>query len=209
MKNLILDIDGTLWNSTGVVADGWNKALREADVPELRNLVITPERLREEFGKTMSVIADDLFGPIPPETKARLLELCCRYEHEAIVANTKDITYPGVREAMRELSEKAGLYIVSNCQDGYVELVMEKNGIADIIRDYECYGHTGLTKDRNIRLVVERNKLEDVWYVGDTDGDQDASRKAGVGFIHAAYGFGQVSGADHTIQKFSDLLSLV
>lgn len=209
MKNFILDIDGTLWDSTGVVATGWNKAIKEAAIPELKELVITADILKKEFGKPMDVIADDLFGPIDPAKKAALLKLCCQYEHQAIVENTKDITFPGVRESLRELSKKAGLYIVSNCQDGYIELVMEKNGISDIIKDYECFGRTGLQKDENIKLVVERNALEDVVYVGDTAGDQEASKKAGLPFVFAFYGFGNVSDADYVIKEFSDLLELV
>ena len=208
MKNFILDIDGTLWDSTAVVAVGWNRAIREAAPQEIQNLVITADSLKKEFGKPMDVIADDLFGPIDAKSKAELLKLCCKYEHEAIVANTKDITFPGVRETLRELSSKAGLYIVSNCQDGYIEIVMQKNGITDIIRDYECFGRTGLQKDENIRLVVERNKLEDVFYVGDTAGDFEASRKAGVPFVFASYGFGSVTGADYEIKQFADLLQL-
>ena len=218
MKNFILDIDGTLWDSTGVVAVGWNRALKEAAVPELDGLVITADSLKKEFGKPMDVIADDLFGDIAPAKKAALLKLCCKYEHEAIVENTKDITFPGVRETLRALAGSAdgrekyarcGLYIVSNCQDGYIELVMEKNGITDIISDYECFGRTGLQKDENIRLVIERNKLENVMYVGDTAGDFEASKKAGVPFVFASYGFGSVTGADYEIKEFADLLKLV
>ncbi len=209
MKNFILDIDGTLWDSTAVVATGWNRAIREAAPKEIRDLVITPDSLKKEFGKPMDVIADDLFGEIDAKSKASLLELCCKYEHEAIVANTKDITFPGVRETLRSLHGKAGLYIVSNCQDGYIEIVMQKNGITDIIQDYECFGRTGLQKDENIRLVVERNKLDNVLYVGDTAGDFDASRKAGVPFVFASYGFGSVTGADYEIKQFADLLKLM
>ncbi len=217
MKNFILDIDGTLWDSTEVVAVGWNRALKETAVPELKDLVITADSLKKEFGKPMDVIADDLFGPIDADKKTALLKLCCKYEHEAIVNNTKDITFPGVRETLRALAGddkhgkpgKCGLYIVSNCQNGYIELVMEKNGITDIIRDFECFGRTGLQKSENIKLVIERNGLDDVYYVGDTAGDFDASKKAGVKFIFASYGFGDVTGADYEIKQFADLLKLV
>ncbi len=27
MKNIILDVDGTLWNTTDIVADSWTRAL--------------------------------------------------------------------------------------------------------------------------------------------------------------------------------------
>ena len=88
-----------------VVADGWNRAIKEAAPQEIKDLVITSDSLKKEFGKPMDVIADDLFGPIDAKSKAKLLELCCKYEHEAIIANTKDITFSGVRETRSSATE--------------------------------------------------------------------------------------------------------
>ena len=158
----------------------------------------------------MDVIADDLFGDIDKEKKAGLLKVCCGYEHEAIAECREDLTYEGVRETLRELSENNRLYIVSNCQDGYIELVMEKNGIADIISDYECFGHTGLQKDENIRLLMERNGIEpgEAFYIGDTYGDYTAVKKAGIRFVFARYGFGEVSSPDEVIDSFTELKSI-
>lgn len=208
MNHLILDIDGTLWNTTAVVATAWNKAVKEFAIEELKDLNITDKILQKEFGKPMDVIADDLFGDIDPKLKADLLEVCCRYEHEAIENNTEDLTYKNVRETLHKLAENNKLYIVSNCQNGYIELVMEKNNITDIISDIECFGHTGLQKNENIRLLMERNGIEEAYYIGDTFGDYDASKKAGVKFIFAEYGFGEVPESDGTIKEFSDLLSM-
>ena len=43
--------------------------------------------------------------------------------------------------------------------------------------------------------------------MGDIQGDYEASKKAGVGFIHAAYGFGSVPEAQHKILAFSELVT--
>ena len=83
------------------------------------------------------------------------------------------------------------VFIVSNCQSGYIELVMEKTGITEYVKDFECFGDTGKNKDENIKLIVERNNLKKPVYVGDTQGDYEACTKAGVPFIWAAYGFGR------------------
>lgn len=208
--NLIFDIDGTLWNTTGVVAGAWNKAVREKDYPELKNLNITDKMLQKEFGKPMDVIADDLFGDIDPVKKAELLKLCCVYEHDFIAENTKDLSYEGMRETMHELAGKNKLFIVSNCQDGYIELVIEKNGLSDIISDFECFGHTGLQKDENITLLMERNGLNpsDTVYIGDTMGDYEATKKAGLKFVFARYGFGDVPNPDYVVDSFRELLNL-
>ena len=102
------------------------------------------------------------------------------------------------------------LFIVSNCQDGYIELVISKNGLEKEIKDFECFGHTGLQKDENIRLLMERNGLtdKDTVYIGDTLGDYTATKKAGLKFIFASYGFGEVETPDYVIKEFKDLLSV-
>ena len=210
MKNLIFDIDGTLWNTTGVVAGAWNRAVREKNVPELASLNITAEMLQKEFGKPMDVIADDLFGDIDAGVKAGLLSLCCKYEHDAIVECNDDLRYEGMTETLKELSRDHDLYIVSNCQDGYIELVIEKTGLKEFVKDFECFGHTGLQKDENIRLVMGRNGIEpsDAVYIGDTMGDYTATHKAGIKFVFAAYGFGEVEAPDYRIERIGELLTL-
>lgn len=209
MKNLIFDIDGTLWDTTDVVAVAWTKTVKESGIKELENLTITGDMLKKEFGKPMDVIADDLFGDIDKAVKDELLAHCCVYEHAAIASCMDDLAYEGMRECMKELSKEHKLFIVSNCQDGYIELVMAKNGLTDIIKDFECFGHTGLQKDENIVLLMERNGLkpEETVYIGDTMGDYTATKKAGLKFVFAKYGFGDVPDADFVINSFKDLLN--
>ena len=205
MRNFILDIDGTLWNTTGVVAGAWNKAVMESGYD---HIVITDKILQKEFGKTMDVIADDLFIGLDAGKKAELLELCCKYEHEAIEENEEDLTYPKVRETIVKLARDSRLFIVSNCQNGYIELVMIKNHIEDMITDFECFGRTKLSKGQNIKLLMERNNITEAYYVGDTMGDYEASNEGGTRFVFAAYGFGDVPEAAMKIEKFSELLSI-
>lgn len=209
-KNIILDIDGTIWNTTGVVANAWNRAVKEGNVPELKDLHITAEMLQKEFGKPMDVIADDLFGDIDPKVKADLLAKCCVYEHNEIAGCEDDLTYDKVIEVLIDLSKDHNLYIVSNCQDGYVELVIEKNKLGKYIKDFECFGHTGLQKDENILLLMKRNGIgmDEACYVGDTMGDYTATKKAGIPFVLAEYGFGEVESPDYIIKAPADLIKL-
>lgn len=208
MQHLIFDIDGTLWDTTGVVAVAWNDAIRASGVSEIKDLIVTADMLKREFGKPMDEIADDLFGPIDSDKKARLLEHCCELEHDAILNNNDDLSYEGMRDTMRMLSENNDLYIVSNCQDGYIELVIEKNGLSKYIKDFECFGHTGLYKADNIKLLMERNGIEKAVYIGDTYGDYLATKEAGCEFCFAKYGFGQVEKPDYVIETFADLRNL-
>jgi phosphoglycolate phosphatase len=205
MKNIILDVDGTLWDSTEVVAEAWSRAA--AEVGETA-AVITSSMLKKEFGKPMNVIADNLFPEADERKKELLLEKCCKYEHDALIENNDNLLFPGVKETLEKLSEKCRLFIVSNCQSGYIELFMEKAGVEKYITDYECFGDTLKSKGENIKLVMERNNLEDAIYVGDTQGDYEATVLAGVPFVFAKYGFGKPEGYYLAIDEFKELLNL-
>jgi len=52
---------------------------------------------------------------------------------------------------------------------------------------------------------VERNGLTDAVYVGDIQGDYDATMEAGIKFIHAAYGFGTITQETAKISSFAEL----
>ena len=81
---------------------------------------------------------------------------------------------PDVYDALKELSEKIPLYIVSNCQTGYDTTCIETSGIEDFISGHLCYGETLLPKSGSIRKLMEREGLKDVVYVGDTPSDAQA-----------------------------------
>ena len=52
---------------------------------------------------------------------------------------------------------------------------------------------------------MKRNVIEQAFYVGDTEGDEEASRFAGIPFIFASYGFGNVTHPDKVIKSFKEL----
>ena len=206
IDSLILDVDGTLWDSTGIVAGAWTQALLDSGC---KGITVTPELLKSLFGKTMDVIADHLVPHLPKEERKRLMDDCCVYEHQALEADECRICYSGVCETIQKLSESVPVCIVSNCQSGYIELFLEKTGLGPYITDTECFGNTGRNKGENIRLVAERNHFRAPVYVGDTQGDAEASAEAGIPFVFASYGFGHPERADVVIETFEDLLKLI
>ena len=204
MDAIFLDIDGTLWDSTQIVADAWNEVLDKK--PDI-DLVITPELLKTLFGKPLSEIAAAIFKDFDEESRTILIDECCEREHE-ILKERPGIIFEGVVETIKELAKKYPVCIVSNCEAGYIELVCDKLGIKDYIKDGECPGYSGLGKGDNIKLVMDRNGYKDIVYVGDTQGDYEACRKAGVPFVYCKYGFGKPEGYEYAINKFSELLDL-
>ncbi|XER08177.1 Phosphoglycolate phosphatase [Sporomusa rhizae] len=205
IRNIIFDVDGTLWDTTEVVAKAWNKAISEVGGTAA---VVSAAVLKKEFGKTMKVIADDLFYDADEKTKDLLMEKCCEYEHKALEENTDNLLFADVVETIKKLSEKYRLFIVSNCQVGYIELFMKKAGVEPFIKDWECFGNTGKVKGDSIKLLVERNNLTDAVYVGDTQGDYEATQIAQIPFIFAKYGFGHVENCEREISGIKELLDL-
>lgn len=205
IDGIILDVDGTLWNSTGIVAKAWTRAVRENGCADM---TVTPEMLQRLFGRTMDVIADNLLPQLAAEQRYRIMKVCCVYEHQALVDDECRICYPGVPQTIRELSQTVPMFIVSNCQSGYIELFLEKTGLGPYITDFECFGNTGEDKEHNIRLLARRNHLHNPVYVGDTQGDCDSAQAAGLPFVFASYGFGTADHFDMEIASFSELRAL-
>nr|MCR5222158.1 HAD hydrolase-like protein [Lachnospiraceae bacterium] len=108
----------------------------------------------------------------------------------------------------KRLSERFPLYVVSNCQQGYIELFYQKTGFGHYFKDQVCPDDTGLLKAGNIRLIADRHHLKHPVYIGDTQMDADACTEAGVPIVYAAYGFGKVEKPDFVIRKPMDLCDL-
>lgn len=204
MDGIIFDVDGTLWDSTELVAKAWNYVLEtETSLPPS----IDGEGLKHLFGKTMDEICMEIFKGIPVSEHPRLGEICYRRENRLLYEEPVPL-YPGVAEAFQKLSERCPLFIVSNCQEGYIEALLDTTPIKPYVKGHLCYGDTGKTKDITLRMLMEQYHLKHVLYVGDTQGDADACARAEIPFALAEYGFGDAEHPDYRISALSDLLEL-
>lgn len=203
-ESLIFDIDGTLWDSTDLVAIGYNLHFQELGLPHR----VTGNDLKKLFGRTMDAIADIMLSDIPAPRRYEIMVGCMDREHDVLAADPCRIAFPGVVETLTRLAGEHRLFIASNCQKGYPELLMEKLGIGHLISGHICFGDTGLSKGESVKLLMERHGITDAVYIGDTQGDLDASRVAGIPFVRCAYGFGQPESWAASIDEFPQLLTL-
>ena len=204
-ESLIFDIDGTLWDSRALVAEGYNIQLKAEG---LEHLYVNAEQLKALFGKVMTEIADVILASIPVPERYALMERCMATENKYLFENECKIGYPGVLETVRELAKKYRLFIVSNSQCGYPELCMDKLGLTPYIQGHLCFGDTGTSKGKTIRTLMETYDIRSCAYIGDTQGDYEATVEADVPFIWAAYGFGTPDGYAEKIDSFEELLNL-
>lgn len=204
LDGIIFDVDGTLWDSTASVAKAWQTAINENTT---LNLKINAEVLSSLFGKTMDEIASALFPEKSEEECCWLMDLLFTYENR-LLETEPGIFYPGLKETFEALSQAADLFIVSNCQCGYIEAFLKASGMEHLVKDFLCFGQTNTPKGQTIRTLMKNNYLENVIYVGDTQGDADACKDAAVPFVFASYGFGDVPDSAWKIQGLPDLVKM-
>jgi phosphoglycolate phosphatase len=205
--SIIFDLDGTLWDSTDTITEAWQTALSKA--PYMQSEVMTRERVRSITGMTYDKIFEKLFPFLTDAQRAEVKNLCSVSELE-ILQKQGGTLYPGLTETLEYLGEKYKLYIVSNCQSGYIELFMDLHDMHDHFLAHQCFGTKGNPKADNIKDIVNDHDLKAPVYVGDTMGDYESATKAGVPFIFASYGFGDVeSGQVGTVDSVTQLRTIL
>jgi len=204
MDSIIFDLDGTLWDATDKITIAWNEIAREERILDSD---ITPKRLQSLFGQPMSDIAAAIFANVDKAEQLRLIDLCAAREHEFLLRDGAPL-YPNLEETLKYLYDKYKLFIVSNCQAGYIEIFTKVTGLGKYFKGHLCPGDTGANKAENILEIISQHGLESPVYVGDTDGDNKASKKAGIPFVYAAYGFGETTDVDYMISDLSELMKL-
>lgn len=193
-KAIIFDIDGTLWNASEASAEGWNRALERLGFRKR----ITPEdneaMAGRPFEECIQAVCQGL--PIPFQDLKEELD---QAEQEAI-GRMGGRFYPAAREIVPALAKHYPIYLISNCQDWYLELFLQQGGFRDSISGYDCNGLSGCGKRTMFQNLLKRESISKAVYIGDTAEDARSARDAGLDFIHASYGFGSVESSERTAQ---------
>jgi phosphoglycolate phosphatase len=198
---IIFDLDGTLWNTSETIVPIWNEVLKSHSETDKQ---LTVAEMNSYMGKTLEQIARLMLPKLDLENAMTIVYECCDVEQDYL-RKVGGKLYDNLAETLKQLKEKHSLYIVSNCQDGYVQAFLNFHGFNEIFDDFEMSGRTKKSKGANIRMIIERNNLDKAVYVGDTQGDYDAAKEAGVPFVFAEYGFGNVDNFKYSIKEFSEL----
>ena len=199
---VIFDLDGTLWNASVPIAESWNIVIEKETG---RKGWLTAADIEPVQGKTMDEIADIIFCDFPPEERYELSHKCEVFENGYIAEHGGNL-FEGVEETLAKLKDMGvKMAVVSNCQEGYIPAFLKSMYMDKYFVDYEEWGRSGLLKADNIRLVMKRNGADKAVYVGDIQKDADASAKAGVPCIWAAYGFGHIDKPAGVLKEFSEL----
>ncbi len=204
MDSIIFDLDGTLWDSRKEVCIAWNEVLKEYNISR----EVTVDDMTATMGMLLFDIGKTLFPDLDDDKIRRLIDASCHREIEYLTKNGAKL-FDNLEMVLDKLSKKYKLFIVSNCNDGYIECFFASHKLDKYFTDYECPGRTGLNKAENNKLIIKRNNLQSPVYVGDTQGDCNSAKEAGIPFVYAKYGFGKdVKGYDYVIESIEELLDL-
>lgn len=199
---ILFDLDGTMWDALDGIRMTWNEVV--ANHPECRKEPISVEELSGCLGLAMTEIAARLFPTITPIQQQELMDECCVLENAYLSEHGGEL-YPKLEDTLMELKKNYKLFVVSNCQQGYIESFIKAHKLSQCFDDIECWGNNKLPKGENNKLIMERNHVTRAVYVGDTSGDEESARVAGIPFIYAAYGFGEAKAPDYVIEEFAQL----
>lgn len=199
---ILFDLDGTLWDATVSICEVWNRVLSRHG--EVKRPPVTVSEVRATMGLLLPDIARKILPGETDATRSALLEEHCALE-TADLSEHGGLLYPAVEETLAALGRQSKLFVVSNCQDGYIQCFFAGHGLEHYFSGFECAGHTGLPKSGNIALVAREYGLERPVYVGDTALDCSSAREAGVPFLHAAYGFGPALPGEQAVASFAEI----
>lgn len=203
---MIFDLDGTMWDATDGILKTWNEVI--ASHPECKRDLLTVEELGGYLGLPMTEIANRMFPHNTEAEKELLLDECCEREN-AYLSEHGGILYPKLEETLTILHQNYKLFVVSNCQSGYIESFLKAHKLERCFDDIQCWGDNKVPKGENNKVIMERNGVTRAVYVGDTSGDEQSARVAGIPFVYAAYGFGEAVAPDYTVQAFEELPKLM
>jgi phosphoglycolate phosphatase len=202
---VIFDLDGTLWTPVEFSLTAWSVACQELgfDCPS-----VTTDSLIGTYGMTFADASEILLPGMPREAQERIINRVCFLENQLIAEGGGEL-YPQVREVLTLLGQSKRLFIASNCQSGYIESFLESHRLGHLFCDTIALGETGKDKAFNVGLLIKRNAITNAVFVGDAETDLKAARANRLPFIHAGYGYGEVSERDYSVAGFLELVDLL
>jgi phosphoglycolate phosphatase len=215
-RAVLLDLDGTLFDTEGEIAAAGNAMLYELGLPEVTTKQST---LFVGRGAAHYVDASLIYSGVNVTPEYRVMAIDCFLRHYESLTGTLAKPYPDVIESLSQLHE-AGyqLAVVTNKQTNLAQRLLKQFAV-DRLFQLVIGGDAMVHKKPHPWSVLHvchqlGVPTQQAVFVGDSDNDVDAAKAAQVTVWVVPYGYsGQRSidelGADRVLSGFRDVTSLL
>ena len=194
-KALLLDLDGTVWDSRAWYADA---------IAELSGVTVSQITIRLDAGESVAGVSRDC--GVRDASLARA----------AKENGTSIVVYERVIDTLDRLQARGtGVGVVSNLSGWLARPLLESTGIGAYVTAIVTprWGVPAKPKPHGIKKILEemgRRPGEGTWFVGDGLTDAEAALAAGVPFAWASYGYEAdvPPGTARVLAGFEDVLEL-
>lgn len=180
MKHIIFDFDGTLADSTAVLASVWNTIAKEYDFKEVQLEDI-------DSLKKISITERSKLFNFPLHKLPIILPQFYRLYQQSI----KDVhLFRGMKDVLKAIENKGYTIAIisSNSKDNISEFlkVNDINHVSEVLCSSRIFG-----KDKVIKKYIKETNIKksDVLYVGDEQRDIVACKKVGIPIIWVGWGY--------------------
>jgi len=201
--SIIFDLDGTLWEALKISSISWTNAFESLNISKK----VTENDLKKVTGMPFLECLENLF----PGIKNKYPDITDRIDHyeKLLIDKTGGNIYNGVIDGIKKIAGSYKVFIVSNCEDWYLESFFKHSGLKKFFTSYDCFGSSRISKSEMIKKLINNFNLKNAVYIGDTISDSQAALNANIDFIHAAYGFGKFLTDCKKINSFSEIIKIL
>jgi phosphoglycolate phosphatase len=190
---VIFDLDGTLIATDRFWIESAERGSRRALAAlGIERPLPSPEQWLSLVGLPLDVGFRSLFPDLPDAARNAVLRACVEEEH-ALLASGGVPAMDGAHDTIAQLAEASlALGIASNCQQDYLDHMLDGLGLRACVRAAYCRESPGITsKGDMLARLLEDFGTRSAVMVGDRATDRDAAWENGLPHVHCAFGFAQ------------------